>query len=138
MLKEVKNLWKQYRYRFTPWQALNFDRHAVPLTDQHHDTHLDIQDGKLLNDLELLFSKFRAPEYAWMFRDSPKRREEFQLCNASNKDILHSQWGFELTLEPSGIPGAGKGVFVKRGSIQKGQIVALYPGTVYLSHQPIL
>ncbi len=138
MLKKFLSLWKVYRYRFTPWQVLNFDQHAVSLTDQHQSNRLEIQDENLLTALKMLFSEFRAPEYAWMFRESPKRRQEFQLCNETNKNILHGQWGFELSLKPSGIPGAGTGVFVQKGCIQKGQVVALYPGTVYLSHQPIL
>ena len=36
------------------------------------------------------------------------------------------------------MPGAGKGVFLKQGRILRGQVVALYPGTIYMPYQPIL
>ena len=138
MLKEIKNLWKVYRFRFTPWQALNFNRHAVSVKDQYRVECLDIQDDKLLAELQCLFQDFRPTNYFWMFRDCVERRREFLLSHDENKDVLFRKWGFELSMKPSGISGAGKGVFVERGSIRKGQIVALYPGTVYLPFQPIL
>ena len=47
--------------------------------------------------------------------------------------------GFNLELRPSSITGIlGKGVFVKCGTVQRGQIVCLYPGLVYQPHQPVL
>jgi hypothetical protein len=140
MLKEVKALWKSYRFRFTPWQAIHFDRHAVSLRDQHQVENLGSlrDDRDLLNDLSRLLSGFRTPEYVWMYRNCPERRQEFKLCHAYNTDVLFREWGFQLTLRPSLIPEAGQGVFVERGRIKRGQIVALYPGTVYLPYQPIL
>ena len=45
---------------------------------------------------------------------------------------------FELKLAPSTISGAGRGVFVKSGKIQKGQIACLYPGLVYQPWDKIL
>ncbi len=140
MLKEIKTIWKSYRYRFTPWQAVNFDRHAVSLREQHQVDNLESlrDDGDLLNDLSRLLSGFRPPEYVWMYRNCPERRREFMLSHAINTDVLFREWGFQLTLRPSRISGAGQGVFVVRGKIKRGQIVALYPGTVYLPYQPIL
>jgi hypothetical protein len=138
MLNQFKKFWKAYRFRFTPWQALNFNRHAVSVKEQHRVESLDIQDDKLLLQLQSLFDEFRPPEYVWMFRDCVERRREFLLSHDVNKDVLFRKWGFELSVRPSCISGAGKGVFVERGSIRRGQIVALYPGTVYLPFQPIL
>lgn len=136
MFKELKSFWKNYRYRFTPWQALNFNRHAVPIENQVQC--LVINDDTLTQELRLLLKDFRPPNYICVFRDSAERREEFHICNSINTNVIRQNWGYELCLKRSGITGAGQGVFVQSGSISKGQIVALYSGTIYLPSQPIL
>jgi hypothetical protein len=135
MLKKIVSLWKNYRYRFTPWQALHFDRHAVSVQEQHP---ADICDGQLMADLQSLVSQFRPPEHILMFKKSPERLREFRLCQEENDQVLYRAWGFSLAVKASSISGAGRGVYVHRGSIRKGQMVALYPGTVYRPYQPIL
>ena len=136
MLRELKNIWKNYRFRFTPWQAFNFGRLAVPIENQVQS--LEISDELLCLELQQLLRDFRPPDYVWMFRNSPERQREFRLCSDENRSGLFRAWGFELGLRASGIKGAGLGVFVLKGSVRKGQIVALYPGTVYRPSQPIL
>ena len=89
-------------------------------------------------ELRLLLKDFRPPNYICVFRDSAERREEFHICNSINTNVIRQNWGYELCLKRSGITGAGQGVFVQSGSISKGQIVALYSGTIYLPSQPIL
>jgi hypothetical protein len=41
-------------------------------------------------------------------------------------------------LSHSKVPGAGTGVVMARGRAKKGALVALYPGTLYHPHEPIL
>ena len=36
------------------------------------------------------------------------------------------------------VPEGGRGVFVKKGKISKGQVACLYPGLVYKPYHPIL
>ena len=56
-----------------------------------------------------------------------------------NRRALLDRGGFSLSIGPSQVsPEAGNGVFVEEGTISIGQIVALYPGTVYQPHQPVL
>lgn len=45
--------------------------------------------------------------------------------------------GFGLEVRQSTIGKAGLGVFLARRDIEAGTVVALYPGTVYLPHDPI-
>ena len=48
-----------------------------------------------------------------------------------NKESFFAKFGFELSIGPSSIENAGRGVFLKEGTIDKGTLVALYPGVVY-------
>ncbi|XP_072023718.1 SET domain-containing protein 9-like [Amphiura filiformis] len=53
-------------------------------------------------------------------------------------DVMHSVLGFTIERAPSRIAGGGTGVVVTRGVVPKGCVLALYPGTVYAVHEPIL
>eukprot|EP00177_Eucheuma_denticulatum_P007524 GFKZ01013697.1.p1 GENE.GFKZ01013697.1~~GFKZ01013697.1.p1 ORF type:complete len:310 (+),score=28.51 GFKZ01013697.1:56-985(+) len=46
--------------------------------------------------------------------------------------VLIRSLGFSLCVAASKIPNAGRGVFVKGGSIKRGTLVTLYPGVSYL------
>ena len=71
-------------------------------------------------------------------RDTNCRMKLFEECGRKNRENLLEYFGFELEIKSSAMPGAGKGVFLKRGKILRGQVVALYPGTIYMPYQPIL
>ena len=55
-----------------------------------------------------------------------------------SKETLLAEWGFSVGRRHSNIPGAGRGVFVTDGVVHKGQIVALYPGTLYYPGERML
>ena len=42
--------------------------------------------------------------------------------------VMYNTLGYEIKRLESSIPGAGKGVFVTKGDIPVGSLVALYPG----------
>ena len=44
--------------------------------------------------------------------------------------VMYNTLGYEIKRLDSSIPGAGKGVFVTKGDIPAGSLVALYPGTL--------
>ncbi|KAI8327789.1 hypothetical protein BC941DRAFT_446308 [Chlamydoabsidia padenii] len=50
---------------------------------------------------------------------------------------LHTSLGFTVQKRLSSILSAGTGVFLK-GKCKPGQVVCLYPGTVYMPHEPLL
>jgi len=62
----------------------------------------------------------------------------YKKLHNSNQRRLLGQAGFSLEVKISNIPGAGRGVFVKDGQVKEGDLVCLYPGTVYQPHHPIL
>ena len=129
-----KRLWKHYKYRFTPWIAYNFMKQAkkVPKNSEYNKKELCDQLVKLLE-------RFEWPPYEVAFcRDKNEQKIYFSKLHRHNQNIMSHICGFELKLAPSTISGAGRGVFVKSGKIQKGQIACLYPGLVYQPWDKIL
>ena len=59
----------------------------------------------------------------------------FQSRMAERDDRVFQSMGFCVHRRPSSVPLAGLGVFVTRGRVPKGTVVAMYPGE---SHCPIL
>ncbi|XP_038068498.1 SET domain-containing protein 9-like [Patiria miniata] len=53
-------------------------------------------------------------------------------------EVMQRMLGFTIERQPSSITGGGTGVFVTRGTIPAETVVAMYPGTVYKSWEPIL
>ena len=140
--------WKNYRHRFLPWLALNLPYRVIPESEQLGKNHIpseriiaqiDLEKGlkKLLAVLEKPHKSIENTRIIFG-GDSRKRRDLFEKFGRTNREILLRQFGFEVEIRNSGMPGAGKGVFVKQGSIKCGQVVALYPGIIYQSYQPIL
>lgn len=55
----------------------------------------------------------------------------------TSDDIQIQSLGFCVDRMPSSVPLAGVGVFVTKGFVPKGTVVAMYPGTVYEAYEPI-
>ncbi|KAL8203863.1 UNVERIFIED_CONTAM: SET domain-containing protein 9 [Gekko kuhli] len=53
------------------------------------------------------------------------------------EDVLFNTLGFSIARRHSSLVSAGTGVFVTRGFVPKGTLVAMYPGTVYENYEPI-
>jgi len=53
------------------------------------------------------------------------------------KDIMKSTLGYSITRASSKLPGAGDGVLLCAGHAKRGDIIALYPGTVYRRFEPV-
>ena len=140
ILKEFQKQWNNYKYRFSPWIAFNLSKRAVQYENQIKINHTtaNLATEELIQQLSELLSRFIIPNYLTSFKNSPARREEFRQIYAKNQDILYCMFGFNLAVADSRTKSAGRGVFVAKGQIQRGQIVALYPGTIYFPHQPIL
>ena len=145
MLKVFISKWKNYRHRLLPWLALNLRHRIVPQSEQincnskGYIVHLEIEN--CLKEMLLAFEKPYAniDETLIIFGgNSSKRRHLFESYGRKNREILLHKFGFDLDIKQSAMQEAGKGVFVRRGRIMRGQVVALYPGTIYLPYQPIL
>ena len=129
----VKKLWKNYKYRFTPWLAVNLAEKA-----QRQEQVLHCDQKQMRSELLNLLSEFQIPNESLIFRDSSERRTDFAQCHQRNQEVLFHQSGFQLEVKASKIPNGGRGVFVKNGLVPKGKIACLYPGLIYKPFNPIL
>lgn len=133
LIKLISSKWKTYKFRFVPWIILNLNteknRSQRLVSGRNQVKELSAEEVKRV--FESLFEKL--PQYVSL-------KENFSLykeLHKENLNILLKHSGFNLETGPSTISGAGNGVFVKSGKVKAGSLVALYPGTVYLPHQPI-
>ncbi|XP_041474686.1 uncharacterized protein LOC121423420 [Lytechinus variegatus] len=52
--------------------------------------------------------------------------------------VMHQTLGYAVGRRQSQIDGGGVGVYVTKGVVPKGAVVAMYPGTIYYPAEPIL
>eukprot|EP00731_Ephydatia_muelleri_P018222 Em0011g262a len=136
----MSRVWNNYKHRCTLWLALNWStRNVQKVTQESSQDKLAASSSQLRDLLEALHDSvppLSPRDYHTLLRGrSPER------LNALSKqasDAVLELFGFSLVLGPSRLTGGGVGVFVERGCVRKGQLVALYPGTVYLPFEPIL
>ncbi|XP_002130104.2 SET domain-containing protein 9 [Ciona intestinalis] len=111
-IKQIIQRWNAYKYRFLPWLALNLNRgDIISITENKLTT-----DENILEQLQVLFSAL----------------EKNQGAGLNPNHVVENICGFQIAQQSSSIKEAGTGVFVSKGTVSKGQVVALYPGTVYL------
>jgi len=127
----LANRWNSYKYRFVPWIVWNLNEStAVSITEQ--SVVNNICKNELLSNLRLWCEGLE--QYASLREDL----DLYDRLHAVNQARLLDIAGFSLTRGESRIPGAGTGVFIRRGALNKGSLVCLYPGTVYQPYQSIL
>ncbi|XP_065120172.2 SET domain-containing protein 9 isoform X2 [Paramisgurnus dabryanus] len=114
LFKAFEVRWKSYRHRFVPWIALNLQRNERTLRQVK-----DRSKDKILPDKEQIYSSDEHKQYC----DS---------CAVMRKIL-----GFCIERKRSSLQHGGTGVFVTRGHVQRGNIVAMYPGTIYQVDEPI-
>lgn len=146
-LKRFLDKWKSYKYRFVPWVALNLSKNEKTLrqvTERSTDKLAPDEEVSraLLQLFGVLFqthwSKDQVPrrEHAH-FKRSTGRDDRCQRGPVCGHEAMFQTLGFCIDRKPSSLPFAGTGVFVTKGFVPKGGIVALYPGTVYQAYEPI-
>lgn len=146
-LKRFLNKWKSYKYRFVPWIALNLSKNEKTLrqvTERSTDklTPDEEVSRALLQLFGVLFqthwTKHQDPRRAHIhFERSTGQDDDSQRGPACGHEAMFQTLGFCIDRKPSSLPFAGTGVFVTKGFVPKGAIVALYPGTVYQAYEPI-
>ncbi|CAL8277180.1 unnamed protein product [Merluccius merluccius] len=149
--KRMQLTWRNYRHRFVPWIALNLHRNERSL---RHVTKC-IQDKPIHDEgvSEVLLKVFGA----LLVRDGTVEKRSLEATSlrsvqtrktdaqeiyegtqmAENDDVIFQSVGFCIKRMPSSVPLAGVGVFVTKGFVPKGTVVAMYPGTVYEAYEPI-
>ncbi|XP_053557264.1 SET domain-containing protein 9 isoform X2 [Bombina bombina] len=148
--------WRSYKYRFVPWIAFNLDRNRrtmryVPegscdktVADADISSALiklfrNLFTSNLSKQWELLHmlhettkSRYQAPVTSGHQHDRYKSKDMF-----NSSQTLHDSLGFCIECGQSTLSSAGIGVFVSKGFVSKGSVVAMYPGTVYQQYEPI-
>lgn len=128
MLAQCLKKWKSYKYRFVPWLIFNFKNRSVQREVKQYQDDILNHDSLVDSVFEVLslLSGHLSPF------ESPQKQHE------RANQLLLSRLGFELRRQRSAVPGAGRGVVVRRGVVPAGAVCAWYPGTVYLPGDPLL
>ncbi|XP_059200866.1 SET domain-containing protein 9 [Centropristis striata] len=148
VLKRLQNKWKSYRHRFVPWVVLNLSKNEKTLrkvTERSEDKL--VPDEEVSKSLLLLFRALLRSHGAnheehrvaqTDLRKVPSKEDQRGEYPPSSQNVMLQSLGFCIDRKPSTLPFAGTGVFVTEGFVPKGTTVAMYPGTIYQAHEPIL
>lgn len=148
VLKRFHTKWKSYRHRFVPWVVLNLSKNEKTLRQVSERSK-----DKLVPDEEvsqILLKLFRVLLRSHWAQHGELRTAQIQFLRGitteddqcvgnpvCGDDAMFQSLGFCVNRKPSTLPSAGTGVFVTKGFVPKGATVAMYPGTVYQSYEPI-
>ncbi|XP_077099865.1 SET domain-containing protein 9 [Siphateles boraxobius] len=146
LFKAFEVRWKSYRHRFVPWIALNLQKNERTLRhvkDRSQDKL--IQDEEVSESLVCLFTELLKNDLKnqrELLRLLPKPKQNiYTNVESETHDapctVMLNTLGFVTERKCSSLQLAGTGVFVTRGRVHKGSIVAMYPGTIYQADDPI-
>lgn len=145
---KLHHKWKSYRHRFVPWIALNLSKNENTLRQVPNRA-----EDKLVPDKEV--SQALLKLFGLLFRIHWAQQDELRAAQtlflrglttlgdpredrpANEDDAMLQSTGFCIERMPSSLPSAGIGVFVTKGFVPQGATVAMYPGTVYQTFEPI-
>ncbi|XP_001332805.2 SET domain-containing protein 9 isoform X1 [Danio rerio] len=147
LFKAFEVRWKSYRHRFVPWIALNLQKNERTLRQVENRaqdkmtadedvfkslvclfTHLLKNDVKNQRQLLGLLPRSTQSKYS---------NVESKTHGAPPSTVMFETLGFSVERKISSLERAGTGVFVMRGRVPAGSIVAMYPGTIYQPDEPI-
>lgn len=127
--------WRNYKHRFVPWVTANW---STRLVKQSEAQPIELKQATVLNQLNTLLTGLHSsiPELSpCLVRKLSKHEHEF--LKYKGDEVLKKTFEFCLDIRQSRLPNCGNGVFVT-GDVKEGQLVGLYPGTLYLPSDPIL
>ncbi|XP_076462208.1 SET domain-containing protein 9-like [Babylonia areolata] len=136
-MERLLKKWKQYRYRFVPWIALNLKDRSVRSVPKGATDKL-ASDAYILDTLTGLLSAFhKCCNGAGQTAVSRHGHGSPRLAD-HNLGVMREVMGFTVQRRVSSIAGGGRGVAVTDGRIPKGVMTSLYPGLIYENYEPIL
>merc|ERR1719419_744729 len=116
LIDKISKKWSSYKFRFVPWVVFNMTERTAKSSSIHEENSDIFLKEKIIKDIKSIY------------KDLHLRHQ----C------VLRKVAGFNLSVAPSSVSGAGQGVFIDHGYAKRGSVVGLYPGTVYQPYQPIL
>lgn len=117
----LANIWKNYRHRFVPWMATNIKtvrRREVAASADKIATDEDLTNIVLKVTHSL---------------DKTLRKS----LHADTEAVMLNTLGYIIKRSKSRLKGGGTGVVLVQGSARRGDLVALYPGTLYRRFEPL-
>ncbi|XP_029107632.1 SET domain-containing protein 9 isoform X2 [Scleropages formosus] len=147
--------WNSYKYRFVPWMAVNLGKNERTLRQvKARSQDKVVPDSKVFESLLSLFKALFASDLERQrqvlhllpfslqtsYQALGRSAQVLQNCHPEKHDpvkVMLDTLGFSVKRRPSSVPSAGIGVFVAMGTVSKGAVVAMYPGTVYEMYEPI-
>uniref|UniRef100_V9L3T4 SET domain-containing protein n=1 Tax=Callorhinchus milii TaxID=7868 RepID=V9L3T4_CALMI len=160
MLQRFLSKWRSYRHRFVPWIALNLNKNQRTLRSVMDDS-LDkvISDHVVQTSLIQLFHALfvsdlsNQTEFLNLLPENIQSKYQNVLPQSitetgngikgnrvdfNSGDAMFETLGFSINRTTSSLSLAGRGVFVTAGTVPKGAVVSMYPGSVYQQYNPIL
>ncbi|XP_071519906.1 SET domain-containing protein 9-like isoform X5 [Panulirus ornatus] len=139
MLRKFGTLWKSYKYRFVPWLAFNFHKRSVRSVKDRGVDKI-IPECVLLDQLRALTSALLQAQTWALPTIQCHHQLSYHLALQLFLQVMEETYGFHVYRAPSSLGGLGVLATTDRSchvAVQQGQLVALYPGTIYLPVQPI-
>ncbi|PSN45257.1 SET domain-containing protein 9 [Blattella germanica] len=127
MFSNLIKKWRGYRHRFVPWIAFNLTDRSKRIVKKNIEDKI-VDDSVLLDTLLKLLPRLHSANTKFSSGEVALK----------NSEVIQSVLGFCIKRAPSTVPEAGIGVVVSAGNVERGSLVALYPGTLYRPHEPIL
>ncbi|KAL7642320.1 UNVERIFIED_CONTAM: hypothetical protein RMT77_006881 [Armadillidium vulgare] len=133
--------WKSYKYRFLPWIVFNLKNRKIRRVTQTAGDKI-IEDEFVILQIQILLEQLL--QHIPHIRNATFnfRKELHQRALQQMENVL----GYYVEKGPSKVGGTG--VYIKSSKslssfdgdvcVQRGQVVGLYPGLLYLPFQPIL
>ncbi|KAJ8260757.1 hypothetical protein COCON_G00164800 [Conger conger] len=154
LLKALHEKWNSYKYRFVPWIAVNLRKNERTLRRvKKHSQDKLVPDEHVAATLLSLFRDLFKNDIGGQREVLPllpeSSRTAYQVPQNSAEsltklnrhldpcEVMFETLGFCIERRPSSLRAAGTGVFVTMGMVPKGTTVAMYPGTVYQTHEPV-
>lgn len=130
-------LWKSYKYRFVPWLTFNLKHRTVRAVKEGGN-----ECDKVVGEEEVVEQLFKLlTGLQQVCPPLPPHPPPHMIQGYSHRALLvmESLFGYSVHVVPSDVAGLGSGVVLKgQNGASRGQLVALYPGGLYLPQQPVL
>ncbi|KAI8509921.1 SET domain-containing protein 9 [Branchiostoma belcheri] len=131
-VRRLRARWQAYRYRFVPWIAVNLKDRKVRSVPKGTQDKI-IPDSAVLSTLVEFFTALEGGPANRSPHNSSNRTDDAPYQPANK---LQS-YG-DTQRKESSVVGAGRGVFVTKGTVPAKTVVSMYPGTMYYPFEPIL
>jgi len=125
--RSLSSKWSSYRHRFLPWMLLNLKQKSPRTVSSENDKI--VPDQHILDQLVGFFTLLGI-ESSMKISAVDRLRQPLE--------VMENYFGFAIERKTSTIRDGGVGVYVTKGKVKQGSLVALYPGTIYRLMEPLL